>query len=146
VLAAPQQSCEAVTELLREFGVSGTWFAQPALPFHYQIKTNAKIGQQELPDLVSRLAKIGCSFECELQGSSPERYLFHPGIGIHRQQLDAAGEVLLRAEQVENELRRSAGNLKEFERRIRVISGVQIMDLLEPFRQSENVRMLPKAV
>jgi hypothetical protein len=47
---------------------------------------------------------------------------------------------------VENELRRSAGNLKEFERRIRVISGVQIMDLLEPFRQSENVRMLPKAV
>lgn len=63
-----------------------------------------------------------------------ERYLHHPGLGIHRQVIDEAGEVIIRAEQLALQLRLSGGNLKEFERRFRLLQGTAWLDLLEPYR------------
>jgi hypothetical protein len=81
--------------------------------------------------LASSLSKVGCVFELE---DITERFLFHPGLGIHRQAIDQAGEVTLRAEQIALQLKHAAGNLMEFERRLRVLQGTAWLDLLEPYR------------
>lgn len=76
----------------------------------------------------------------------PERYLFHPGLGIIRHQLNEAGEVLLREDAIATAIASSQGSMKEFERRIRQLSGTAWLDLLEPYRNHEGVSVLPKAV
>jgi hypothetical protein len=85
-------------------------------------------------------------FEIETEGSSPERYLFHPGLGIARQILNEAGETLLRAEAVEAALNASQGNLKEFERRLRLLQGLPWLDLIEVYRTRGDVRLLHRAI
>ena len=99
-----------------------------------------------MPELVSSLARLDVPFEVETLAKNPERYLYHPGLGIHRQLLDEAGEVLIRSEAIHRAILESKGSSKELERRIRLLDGTSWLDLLEPYRNSENVRLLPKAV
>lgn len=129
-----------------DFGTAISWFAQPAAPGCYQAKLTTNLDLVRLPELVSHLAKLKVSFEIESFGQSPERYLFHPGLGIHRQQLNEAGEVLLREDAVASALNLSQGSLVEFERRLRLIRGTAWLDLLEIYRYSGEIRLLPRAV
>jgi hypothetical protein len=108
--------------------VQAKWFPQRNTPHHFQLITDV-VSSASI--LASSLSKVGCVFEIE--GIS-ERFLFHPGLGIHRQALDEAGEVTLRAEQIALQLKQAAGNLMEFERRLRVLQGTAWLDLLEPYR------------
>jgi hypothetical protein len=96
--------------------------------------------------LASQLSAFQVPFEIETEGSSPERYLFHPGLGIARQILNEAGETLLRGEAVEAALNASQGNLKEFERRLRLLQGLPWLDLLEVYRARGDVRLLHRAI
>lgn len=84
------------------------------------------------------------AYEIENEG---ERFLYHQGLGVHRQQLDEAGEVVLRVGQIERLLQESAGSNAEFARLIRVAQGLAWLDLLEPYRVGAlRADQLPKAV
>lgn len=126
--------------------MSGIWLAQPVSPFSYQLKIQSRIARSHLPELVSKLAAVEIPFELETEGTAPERYLYHPGLGICRQVLNEAGEVLVRGEAVEDALHASKGNLKDFERRLRLIQGVPWLDLLEVYRAPSDVRLLHRAI
>lgn len=146
MLCAPADKCQPISELLAEFGLSGSWFAQPIEVLSYQLKTNTRVAKHLLPNLVSSLAVFRVPFEVETECSAAERYLYHPGLGIHRQMISEAGDVLLRGEAVEAALVASRGSAKEFERRLRLMQGIPWLDLLEAYRSQGDVRLLHKAI
>lgn len=146
VLSAHMDSCGSINDLLLEFGLSGTWVAQPARPQHYQLKLSFSGSSQLAASIASKLARCSAPFELETGAVLPERYLYHPGLGIIRQQLNEAGEVLLREEVVQLAVRASEGNVRELERRLRLVTGTAWLDLLETYRNPEGVRLLPRAV
>lgn len=146
VLCAPADKCQPISGLLAEFGLSGSWLAQPIEVLSYQLKTNARVTKHRLPDLVSSLAAFRVPFEVETECSAAERYLHHPGLGIHRQLISEAGDVLVRGEAVEAALVASRGSAKEFERRLRLMQGIPWLDMLEAYRVQGDVRLLHKAI
>lgn len=146
MLSAPVDKCQPATQVLASFGVSGTWVAQPVAPFSYQLRVQARVSRLRLPELASQLASLQIPFEVESEGQAPERYLFHPGLGICRQALNEAGEVLIRGEALEAAIVASQGSLKEFERRLRLLQGAPWLDLLETYRARGDVRLLHRAI
>ena len=128
MLSASRSQRREVEQLLAPFHVPIKWFPQRNTPHHYQLITDVVVSASTL---ASTLSRVGCVFEIE---DKAERFLFHPGLGIHRQAIDEAGEVTLRAQQIELQLKQAAGNLMEFERRLRVLQGTAWLDLLEPYR------------
>lgn len=146
VLSAHLNSCGEINSLLLEFGLTGTWFSQPARESHYQLKLSARCGSADIARLVSQLAKHEAPFELETLEQLPERYLFHPGLGITRQQLNQAGELLLREEAVLSAIASARGSTRDLDRRMRLITGTAWLDLLEVYRNHEGVRLLPRAV
>ena len=73
--------------------------------------------------------------------------MFHSGLGLKRVALDGAGEVVIRAGQIERLITLAAGNMQEFQRLIRLEQGQLWMDLLEPLRRGlVNLDQLPRAV
>lgn len=146
VLSAPLDSCAAISDVLLEFGLSGKWMAQPARAYCYQLRLSARLQPTAIANLASSLARCASPFEIETTDKMPERYLFHPGLGILRQQLNEAGEVLIREEAISAAISAAQGSAKEIERRIRLLSGTAWLDLLEPYRGHEDVRVLPRAV
>lgn len=146
VLSAHMDSCGLINDLLLEFGLSGSWIAQPAQPLHYQLRLTFSGSAALAASLASRLSSSLAPFELETGAALPERYLYHPGLGIIRQQLNEAGEVLLREDAVLQAVRASEGSSRELERRLRLATGTPWLDLLETYRNHEGVRLLPRAV
>ena len=98
-------------------------------------------------NLASELSSEGIICELEVLGAEPERFLIHPRLGVHRQNIDASGEPVLRIGQINSFLTRSKGNLSEFGRLIRMAEGQAWLDVFEPLRvMPEDVRLLPRAV
>lgn len=128
MLSASRSQRREVDQLLAPFRVRNKWFPQRYSPNQFQAISELSVNSATL---AASLAKTGCVFEIEDGG---ERYLHHPGLGIHRQAIDEAGEVIIRAEQLALQLRLSGGNLKEFERRFRLLQGTAWLDLMEPYR------------
>jgi hypothetical protein len=130
-----------VDRLLAQFGARISWKPQPHQPNCYQTKFEIDHAADEL---ASHLAKCQTPFEIEAQ---QERFLYHPGLGIKRQQLDEAGEIVFRSGEIRNQLVASGGNMAEFERRLRVVEGQAWLDLLEPYRLGVlRYDAMPKAV
>lgn len=146
VLSAHLNSCGEINNLLLDFGLSGTWMAQPAIESHYQLKASARCSSADIASLVSKLSKLQAPFELETLEQLPERYLFHPGLGITRQQLNEAGELLLREDAVLSAIASARGSAKDLDRRMRLLTGTAWLDLLEVYRNHEGVRLLPRAV
>lgn len=140
VLYASNEQRREVDQLLAD-SLRATWKPQPYQPNGHQ--TSFEL-DTEAAQISSQLARIGCMFEVEGDG---ERYLHHPGLGIKRQQLDEAGEVLIRFGQLQKELGECGGNFQELLRRLRLIEGQPWLDLLEPYRLSQvRYAAMPKAV
>ncbi len=117
------------------------WRPQPHQPGSWQLVDDLAI---DPATSASDLARIGCPFEIE---APFERILYHPGLGLKHQQLDEAGEVVLRAGFVNQQLRESAGNAAEFARRMRLAEGQAWLDLLEPYRLAIlRYDVMPRAV
>ena len=120
-------------------------------PINWRIQRHTGSTQQSIFEiavdaawLASELAKHGVVFEIEGDG---ELFLHHPGLGIHRQQLDEAGEPIIRFGQLETLLEQAAGSLSEFLRLKRLAQGQPWLDLLEPYRLGlQRVDQLPKAI
>jgi hypothetical protein len=142
----PSDCRDRVAELLRVFGIAGTWYAQPLAELSWQIKLEAQLEAHSISLLASRLSKTTKAFELTSLEPPFEQYLFHVGLGIKRFDLNPAGQVLLPADAIEAALMKSAGNLKEFQSRLRLLQGTAWIDLMESYRHDESVRLLPFAV
>ncbi len=108
--------------------LAALWRPQPQQPNTFQLVATVTT---EASQCAAALAQIAVPFEIEAPG---ERFLYHPGLGIKRQQLDEAGEVVFRAGFLKQQLLESGGNAAEFERRLRLAEGQAWLDILEPYR------------
>ena len=136
-----------ITSILAEFGVSGSFYGQPLEVNTIQLRVQADLPEHKIPDLVSSLAKTKAIFEVNSFAAYSERFLHHPSLGICRNEFDQAGEVVLRAGQLEQLLLETRGNLSDFSRGFRRLTGVPWLDLVEPYRKvAEYAIALPRAV
>ena len=141
VLSASNSQRQSVNSLFASTQVRLEWQPQPHQPNTHQVIIDTALVASAL---ASDLAKIGCLFEIECDA---ERFLFHPGLGVLRQQLDDAGEPVIRMGQLRQQISESAGSVAELERRLRLIEGQPWMDLLEPYRQQAiRYAAIPRAV
>ncbi len=136
-----------INSILAEFGASGSFYGQPLEVNTVQLRTQVDLPEHKIPDLVSSLAKTRAIFELNSFAEYSERFLHHPSLGICRNEFDQAGEVVLRAGQLEQLLLETRGNLSDFSRGFRRLTGVPWLDLVEPYRKvAEYAIALPRAV
>jgi len=147
VFSAPSTSISQINNVLAEFGMTATWTTQPLDAAALQAKIFFDSRDTDIPALVVALAATKSVFELDCETNVHERYLHHPMLGICRNELDLAGEVVLRAGQLEKLLLETAGNLSDFSRGFRRLVGIPWLDLVEPYRKaSEYLIALPRAV
>ena len=136
-----------INSILAEFGLSGSFYGQPLEVNTVQLRSQADMPDERIPQLVSVLAKTMAVFELNSYGDYSERFLHHPSLGICRNEFDQAGEVVLRVGQLEQLLLETRGNLSDFSRGFRRLTGVPWLDLVEPYRKvAEYAIALPRAV
>ncbi len=136
-----------IKTILAEFGAPAVFTGQPLEVNTVQLRLAFEIQHQAIPDLVVNLARLKTTFELNSYSEHPERYLHHPSLGICRPEVDEAGGVVLRAGQLEQLLLETRGNLSDFSRGFRRLTGVPWLDLVEPYRKvAEYAVALPRAV
>ncbi len=136
-----------IKTILAELGAPAVFTGQPLEVNTVQLRLAFDIQPGEIPDLVVNLARLETTFELNTYSEHPERYLHHPSLGICRTEFDEAGEVVLRAGQLEQLLFETRGNLSDFSRGFRRLTGVPWLDLVEPYRKiAEYAIALRRAV
>jgi hypothetical protein len=101
------------------------------------VLSEGSISQSDLFDLQAK-ARQDFPFELTVFGPNSERYLYHPSLGMTRQELSQAGEVLLRADAVWGALASSSNNPLEFARELRRLDGTLWLDLIDNSRPSRS--------
>jgi hypothetical protein len=136
-----------IKTIMAEFGVSASFTGQPLEVNTVQSRNSLDLDLASVPELVVRLSRLKATFELITFGEHPERYLHHPSLGICRNVFDEAGEVVLRAGQLEQLLLETRGNLSDFSRGFRRLTAVPWLDLVEPYRKVADYAVaLPRAV
>ncbi|MEY2694875.1 MAG: hypothetical protein RLZZ72_131 [Actinomycetota bacterium] len=136
-----------IKTIMAEFGVSASFTGQPLEVNTVQSRNSLDLDLASVPELVVRLSRLKATFELNTFGEYPERYLHHPSLGICRNVFDEAGEVVLRAGQLEQLLLETRGNLSDFSRGFRRLTAVPWLDLVEPYRKVADYAVaLPRAV
>ena len=121
------------------------WHDQTAIESHAQSRVVIPERSPSLAAIASELAKIS-QIHFDIEQWSPhrggERYLFVPGLGIKRLELDTAGEIAVRSGSLEVAVQESAGSVIELRRRIDQLLGKPWLALLEPLQTvSESPRL-----
>jgi hypothetical protein len=104
----------------------------------------------ELDEIASKIAQaVSLHFELvQHTKHSGVIYMFVPGLGIYRGELNASGSLVVTDVKLQTLLDQSAGNHREFTRLLRLCLGQSWDDILEPFRAakySDNVLLLNRA-
>ena len=132
---------------MAEFGAPVSFTGQPLEVESVQLRSMLEVPEHQIPELVSNLSRTKAVFELNTFSEHPQRFLHHPSLGICRNEFDEAGEVVLRAGQLEQLLMETRGNLSDFSRGFRRLIGVPWIDLVEPYRKvAEYAVALPRAV
>jgi hypothetical protein len=126
------------------------WQNQPLLLGFQTGSTSLRLSIEEAENLASDLAQIpNCHFEIvQTAKSTGFLFMYVPGQGIFRGELNGAGSLTLSEDRLQAMLDQAAGNHREFTRLLRLALGQAWDDLLEPFRAqkySENVVLLNRA-
>ena len=136
-----------INDILAQFGMPIHFTGQPLEVNTVQLRAVFEASEEQVPEIVSALARTSAVFELNALGLHPERFLHHPSLGICRNEFDEAGEAVLRVGQLEQLLLETKGNLSDFSRGFRRLTGVPWLDLVEPYRKvSEYAVALPRAV
>jgi hypothetical protein len=136
-----------INSILAEFGAPVRFTGQPLEVESVQLRSMIEVPEDKIPELVSNLSRTKAIFELNTFSEHPQRFLHHPSLGICRNEFDEAGEVVLRAGQLEQLLMETRGNLSDFSRGFRRLTGVPWIDLVEPYRKvAEYAVALPRAV
>lgn len=136
-MSVPIELASDVQEILGLTARSMRWRDQPAIDGHAQSVIQLSSRGRALSQLASRLAKLS-QIHFDLESWNPasggERYLFVPGLGIKRFELDAAGEFLVRSGSIELAIQESAGSQLELRRRLDILLARPWLALLEPLQ------------
>lgn len=136
-----------INSILADFGAPVSFKGQPLEVDTVQLRTTLEMLEHQIPDLVATLARTRAVFELNTFSEHPQRFLHHPSLGICRNEFDEAGEVVLRAGQLEQLLMETRGNISDFSRGFRRLTGVPWLDLVEPYRKvAQYAVALPRAV
>lgn len=136
-----------INSILAQFGAPVSFTGQPLEVETVQLRSMLELQENQIPELVSDLSRTRAIFELNTFSEHPQRFLHHPSLGICRNEFDEAGEVVLRAGQLEQLLMETRGNLSDFSRGFRRLTGVPWLDLVEPYRKvAEYAVALPRAV
>ena len=136
-----------INSILAEFGAPVSFTGQPLEVESVQLRSMIEVPEHQIPELVSNLSRTKAIFELNTFSEHPQRFLHHPSLGICPNEFDEAGEVVLRAGQLEQLLMETRGNLSDFSRGFRRLTGVPWIDLVEPYRKvAEYALALPRAV
>jgi len=147
VLSAPGDRLGEIDQLLARYAAAPRWFTQPASPRRFQLRLCVEIEPTELAKMAVELSRLAEAFEICQIGVGGDLYLFHSGLGLKYLAMDDAGEVILRAGQLDRLLSQSNGNMQEFQRMLRIERGQLWMDILEPLRRGlVRLDQLPRAV
>jgi hypothetical protein len=147
VLAAASDQLGEIDKLLAPYLHAPRWFTQPAIPGSFQLRSSVVIDPPDVSSLAVQLSRNATALEIVHQDTESSLFMFHTGLGIKRVLLDGAGEVVMRAGQIERLMTLAAGNMREFQRLIRLEQGQLWMDVLEPLRRGlVNLDQLPRAV
>jgi len=146
-LAASADCLGEVSEILAEHSVASMWFTQPARQHSFQSRSTADLEPIEIDELVSKLTGLVDAFEIAYFGQEAALYAFDKSLGLRRLSIDGAGEITLRAGQLERLIEEASGNLAEFQRLLRQETALGLLDQLEPLRRSvPRIDQLPRAV
>jgi hypothetical protein len=150
IYSCPAASLESVNELASEYGLTLSWAMQELMVGSSCSEVTFKTSSLRFDDLASALARFN-ALHFELIQTSKESgttYLFVPGLGLHRGELNASGSLVLTEEKLQSLLDQAAGNHREFTRLLRLSLGQSWEDILEPFRAAkytDNVVLLNRA-
>lgn len=117
------------------------WCNQVAIEGHAKSHIELAERGRSLPDIASALAAIPqIHFDLELwcANHGGERYLFVPGLGLKRLELDAAGETVVRGGSLDLAVQESGASHIELRRRLDILLGKPWLALLEPLQASSD--------
>jgi hypothetical protein len=135
---------------LKELGLELNWGNQSLVVGTSFAEGSFRCSQVELDEIASKLAQAG-SLHFELVQHTKHSgviYMFVPGLGLYRGELNASGSLVVTDDKLQTLLDQSAGNHREFTRLLRLCLGQSWDDILEPFRAakySDNVLLLNRA-
>jgi len=148
--SCPSEQTDDISVQLRELGLEAELDSQLLLPGTYSAEVSFKASLLQLDDMASMLAHNGfLHFEIiQYTKHSGIIYMFVPGLGLFRGELNAAGVLTLTQDKLQTLLDQSSGNHREFTRLLRLALGQSWDDILEPFRAAkygDNVVLLNRA-
>jgi hypothetical protein len=139
IYSAPHEHRLRIDSILSGFGAAFTCSIQHRQPRSICIKADFAASEEQVAPLVSSLAKLTNIFELETtECYEPARYLFVSGLGIHRQMIDHAGEILVRISSIESAVVNSASDFRELQRQLRLLSGQAHLDIIDSYRNDDQ--------
>lgn len=136
-MSAPIAQLEHVQEILGKTTRAMRWRSQVAIDGHAKAQVELAERGRSLCAIASALAAIPqIHFDLEVwePGRGGERYLFVPGLGLKRLELDAAGETLVRGCSLDLAVQESGASQVELRRRLDTLLGKPWLALLEPLQ------------
>ena len=148
--SCPAAAIDSTNSKLNELGMSVIWSPQSLIVGAFSAETRFKSSTKELDEMAAGLWQLGMLHFEIIQHTkySGVTYMFVPGLGLFRGELNQAGTLTLSEDRLQSLLDQSAGNHREFTRLLRLALGQSWHDILEPFRAvkyTDNVVLLNRA-
>jgi hypothetical protein len=148
--SCPAAGLDAINLKLSEFNLSVTWSPQTCVVGSSCGEIRFKSSSKQLDEMAASLWQLGMLHFELIQNTkySGVTYMFVPGLGLFRGELNESGALTLTEDKLQSLLDRSAGNHREFTRLLRLALGQSWHDILEPFRAAkytDNVVLLNRA-
>ena len=150
IYSCPAEEQSRVETELEKLGLELKWAKQSLVVGSLFAEISFRCSLVQLDEIASMLAQVG-SLHFELTQHTKHSgvtYMFVPGLGLFRGELNAAGSLTLTEDKLQSLLDQAAGNHREFTRLLRLCLGQSWDDILEPFRAakySDNVLLLNRA-
>jgi len=150
IYSCPLASQAETESKLEELGLELNWGNQSLVLGTSFAEGSFRCSQVELDEIASKLSQAGnLHFEIiQHTKHSGVIYMFVPGLGLYRGELNASGSLVVSEDKLQTLLDQAAGNHREFTRLLRLCLGQSWDDILEPFRAakySDNVLLLNRA-
>jgi len=150
IYSCPLASQAEAESKIKELGLELNWGNQSLVLGTSFAEGSFRCSLVDLDEIASKLSQAGnLHFEIiQHTKHSGVIYMFVPGLGLYRGELNASGSLVVAEDKLQQLLDQAAGNHREFTRLLRLCLGQSWDDILEPFRaakHSDNVLLLNRA-
>jgi len=148
--SCPAAEIDTANSKLSELNLSVSWTPQTLVVGSFSGEIRFKSSTNQLDEMAATLWQLGMLHFELIQHTkySGVTYMFVPGLGLFRGELNESGTLTLTEDKLQSLLDHSAGNHREFTRLLRLALGQSWHDILEPFRAvkyTDNVVLLNRA-